>query len=138
MSEIRRQLQQYLEPVTAAVALALTLLIVALVEIAPNARELAVLAPVAWLLQSLYLWRVRRAGQRERERVLREVGEMLRDQINNQLMVILATTELTGVSREDLGQILAATRRITTTLDGLSEDSLANWRAAGAPLPTPP
>jgi hypothetical protein len=137
MVTIHRQLQRYLEPVTAAATLGLTLIVVALIEIAPNARELAVLAPAGWLLQSLYLWRARRTRQRERERVLREVRDMLRDRINNQLMVILATTELTGVSREDLTRILDATRRITTTLEGLSEDTLADWRAAGAPLTIP-
>ncbi|HEU4700576.1 MAG TPA: hypothetical protein VFS40_15435 [Gemmatimonadales bacterium] len=130
-----RRFQHYLEPLTASLAIVLTLVVVALIEVAPDAHELAVLAPIVWLLQSFYVWRVRRARQRERRLLLGEVREMLRDQINNQLMVILANTELTGAPREELETMLTAARRISTTLERLSEDSLASWRASGASLP---
>jgi hypothetical protein len=133
---MRRRVQQYLEPLTASIAIVLTLLVVALIEVAPDAHELAVLAPIVWLLQSLYLWHARRARQQERRRVLGEVRDMLRDQINNQLMVILANTELTGAPREELEEMLTAARRISVTLERLSEDSLATWQASGSSLPS--
>src|SRR5579859_3116569 len=92
----------------------------------------ALIAILLGILHGLIFWLVRRRQRQVRRATIREIQEMLKDRINNQLTVLLINSTLHPGEQLDEAEQLAGMQRaihsVTTLLDTLSEESLSSWQ----------
>jgi hypothetical protein len=98
------------------------LLLPLLLEIGTNMQEMAIIALAVVLLQGVTFWNLRRS----QARTINRVRQMLRDQVRNQLQVIMFSLP-DSASKVQLSPVLAAVQAIDETLDLLSVDSVREW-----------
>jgi hypothetical protein len=86
-------------------------------------------------VQGLVFWAVRRRYRRVRLEMIAELRAMLKDQINNQLTIVLMSvtqrrdSRVSDAERELLQAAIDATVTVSRVLDELSMESLTGWKA---------
>lgn len=100
----------------------IALLLPLLLEIGTNEQETAIVALTVVLFQGVTIWNLRRSQARAITRVRR----VLRDQVRNQLQVIMLALP-DAESKEQLKPVLEAVHAIDQTLNVLSEHSVREW-----------
>jgi hypothetical protein len=100
----------------------IALLLPLLLEFRTNEQETAIVALTVVLFQGVTIWNLRRSQARAIDRVRR----MLRDQVRNQLQVIMLAVP-DAASKEQLKPVLDAVQAIDQTLNVLSEHSVREW-----------
>lgn len=93
-----------------------------LLEVGTNEQETAIVALTVVLFQGVTIWNLRRSQARAIDRVRR----MLRDQVRNQLQVIMLAVP-DAASKDQLKPVLEAVQAIDQTLTVLSESSVREW-----------
>lgn len=99
----------------------------------------AVTATAVGVIHGVIFWLVRRRQRQVRRLALEEAQHMLRDLVNNQLCVIQFTSDMQTGTPESLqsarARITESVRTISSTLEGISEESLRRWSKKYAPPP---
>jgi 4-amino-4-deoxy-L-arabinose transferase-like glycosyltransferase len=93
----------------------------------------ALTATAVGVLHGVIFWLVRRRQRGIRRETLRDVERMLKDIINNQLCIIAFTSEMQKADPSSVldanNRITQSVRRIHTSLEGISEESLNLWKS---------
>lgn len=87
----------------------------------------AVTAIAVGLLHGMIFWLVRRRQRNVRREAIKELQMMLRDVINNQLTIVMASA-----SRPDpknVERVRSSVQRVSDLLNTLSEESLSDWKS---------
>ena len=92
----------------------------------------AITACAVGLVHGLLFWVIRRRQREVRAAIIAELRAMLKDRVNNQLMALVGEVSLQASSFDDplVGAVHGHAQRITTLLNGLSEESLRSWQHA--------
>lgn len=88
-------------------------------------------ATAVGVIHGVIFWLVRRRQRKVRRIALEEAQHMLRDLVNNQLCVIQFTADMQTGTPESVetarARITESVRTISSTLEGISEESLSRW-----------
>lgn len=99
-------------------------------------RVAAITATIVGILHGLIFWVVRRRQRQVRATLIAELRAMLKDRLNNQLMLLVGETTLQAdlVTDGPLVEVVNThAQRVKTLLDNLSDESLRAWQRRYAP-----
>ena len=90
-------------------------------------RVTALTAITVGLLHGVIFWLIRRRQRQVREEAIKEMRLMLRDIINNQLTIIMASASQSET--KNVERVTRSIQRISELLETLSEESLRAWKS---------
>lgn len=92
-------------------------------------KATALTAIVVGIIHAFIFWVVRRRQRQVRNKVIADIRGMLKDRVNNQLMVILMSVPTSTYEIEQLKDIHRSVTKISNHIETLSEESLQTWHA---------
>ncbi len=88
----------------------------------------AITASIVGVLHGIIFFVIRHRQRQVREETIREISQMLRDIVNNQLTIISLSASKDMAASNAIGRVQKATKAISGALESLSEESLYSWK----------